>query len=251
MEEDKDKLNESFVSRWSKRKSRVVSSEDDSELEKNLEIEESKNNKISDNKDEESDHDELNDEELLEKFKLPNPDKIKKEKGLDVFFKDGVPDRLRQIALRRVWKLNPIIRFADAEINDYHEDFTDAATVVEGMQTAYQVGKGYISEMLENKEDDSSVKSTEIEKVDTNIKTKKKTKSISRKKDENLKKEAHDKIDHNKIEKTNNKIATIEEKDNKELVSTKPDKAHIEAVQEKPKPKMMVFKPKDNDNDYH
>ena len=251
MEEDKDKLNESFVSRWSKRKSRVVSSEDDSELEKNLEIEESKNNKISDNKDEESDHDELNDEELLEKFKLPNPDKIKKEKGLDVFFKDGVPDRLRQIALRRVWKLNPIIRFADAEINDYHEDFTDAATVVEGMQTAYQVGKGYISEMLENKEDDSSVKSTEIEKVDTNIKTKKKTKSISRKKDENLKKEVHDKIDHNKIEKTNNKIATIEEKDNKELVSTKPDKAHIEAVQEKPRPKMMVFKPKDNDNDYH
>ena len=62
MEEDKDKLNESFVSRWSKRKSRVVSSEDDSELEKNLEIEESKNNKISDNKDEESDNDELNDE---------------------------------------------------------------------------------------------------------------------------------------------------------------------------------------------
>ena len=245
MEEDKDKLNESFVSRWSKRKSRVVSSEDDSELEKNLKIEESKNNKISNNKDEESDHDELNDEELLEKFKLPNPDKIKKEKGLDVFFKDGVPDRLRQIALRRVWKLNPIIRFADAEINDYHEDFTDAATVVEGMQTAYQVGKGYISEMLENKEDDSSVKSTEVEKVDIK-KSKKKTKSISRKKDENLKKEAHD-----KIEKTNNKIATIEEKDNKELVSTKPDKAHIEAVQEKPRPKMMVFKPKDNDNDYH
>ena len=250
MEEDEDKLKESFVSRWSKRKSTVVSGEDDLELEKNLEIEESKNTKISDNKDEESDHDELNDEELLEKFKLPNPDKIKKEKGLDVFFKDGVPDRLRQIALRRVWKLNPIIRFADAEINDYHEDFTDAATVVEGMQTAYQVGKGYISEMLENKEDDSPVKSTEIEKVDTNIKTKKKTKSISRKKDEHINKEVHGKINRNKIEKTNDKIASLE-KDNKELVSAKPDKAHIEAVQEKPRPKMMVFKPKDNDNDYH
>ena len=60
-----------------------------------------------------------------------------------------MPDRLRQIALRRVWKLNPIIRFADAEINDYHEDFTDAATVIEGMKTAYQVGKGYLSALVE------------------------------------------------------------------------------------------------------
>ena len=251
MEEDEDKLKESFVSRWSKRKSTVASGEDDLELEKNLEIEHGNNKKKSDNKDKESDYGELNDEELLEKFKLPNPDKIKKEKGLDVFFKDGVPDRLRQIALRRVWKLNPIIRFADAEINDYHEDFTDAATVVEGMQTAYQVGKGYISEMLENKnEDDAPVKSTEIEKVDTKIKTKKKTKSISRKKDEHLKKEAHGKINSKKIEKTNDKVATLE-KDNKELVSAKPDKVNLEAMQEKPRPKMMVFKPKDNDNDYY
>ena len=156
MEEDENKLNESFISRWSKRKSGIVSDEDNLELNKNLRIDEDKKNKKSSEKEiDESNYDELNDEELLEKFKLPNPDKIKKEKGLDVFFKDGVPDRLRQIALRRVWKLNPIIRFADAEINDYHEDFTDAATVIEGMQTAYQVGKGYLTEMLENKDDET------------------------------------------------------------------------------------------------
>ncbi len=58
-------------------------------------------------------------------------------------------------------------------------------------------GKHYADETWNNWTTDNS---TEIEKVDTNIKTKKKTKSISRKKDENLKKEAHD-----KIEKTNNR----------------------------------------------
>ena len=180
MEEDENKLNESFISRWSKRKSGIASDEDNLELNKNLRIDEDKKNKKSSEKEiDESNYDELNDEELLEKFKLPNPNKIKKEKGLDVFFKDGVPDRLRQIALRRVWKLNPIIRFADAEINDYHEDFTDAATVIEGMQTAYQVGKGYLTEMLENKDDETLAETSDIEKVSSNPNTKKKTKLTS------------------------------------------------------------------------
>ena len=76
-----------------------------------------------------------------------------------MFFRDGVPDRLRQIALRRVWRLNPIIRFADAEINDYHEDFTDAATVIEGMETAYKVGKGYLSDLIDGKDENNDVES--------------------------------------------------------------------------------------------
>ena len=173
MEEDENKFSGSFISRWSKRKSGVVSTEDNQELNENLKKEEGKNNKETNNENtKDNNYDELNDQELLEKFKLPNPDKIKKEKGLDVFFKDGVPDRLRQIALRRVWKLNPIIRFADAEINDYHEDFTDAATVIEGMQTAYQVGKGYLSEILENKDEETHAEKPKFEKLEPKTKTK-------------------------------------------------------------------------------
>jgi len=159
--------NEGFMSRWSKRKSNL---KHDQGNEKNLkgktELQESNVNEqktVIKEEVDESQYSDLNDQELLEKFKLPNPEKIKKEKGLDLFFKDGVPDRLRQIALRRVWKLNPIIRFADAEINDYHEDFTDAATVIEGMQTAYQVGKGYLSEILKD-EDKNSLDNEEEKK---------------------------------------------------------------------------------------
>ena len=157
-EENKDNSQEGFISRWAKKKANKNSKttfveENDNDAKKlNLEsgIEELDSEQIED----ESQYDELNDEELLEKFKLPNPEKVKKEKGLDLFFKDGVPDRLRQIALRRVWKLNPIIRYADADINDYHEDFTDAATVIEGMKTAYQVGKGYLSALVEEDDKD-------------------------------------------------------------------------------------------------
>ena len=251
MEEDENKLNESFISRWSKRKSGNVSDEENPEL-KSYKIEDVKNKKKLSTKDkkDESDYEELNDEELLEKFKLPNPDKIKKEKGLDVFFKDGVPDRLRQIALRRVWKLNPIIRFADAEINDYHEDFTDAATVIEGMQTAYQVGKGYLTEMLENKDEESLPETTQIEKVVSDDKTKKKTKLASTNKEKNIKTDKQSSINKKKVDESNIKNDILST-DVQELVSNKPEEIPLEVVPEKPKPKMMVFKPKDNDNDYH
>ena len=251
MEEDENKLNESFISRWSKRKSGNVSVEKNPE-QKSYEIEDVKNKKKISTKDkkDESDYEELNDEELLEKFKLPNPDKIKKEKGLDVFFKDGVPDRLRQIALRRVWKLNPIIRFADAEINDYHEDFTDAATVIEGMQTAYQVGKGYLTEMLENKDEESLPETTKIEKVVAGDKTKKKTKLTSTHKEKKINTDKQSSINKKKVDESNTKNDILV-KDVQELVPHKLEEIPLEVALEKPKPKMMVFKPKDNDNDYY
>ena len=250
MEEDENKLSGSFISRWSKRKSGIVSDEDNLELNKNPGIDEDKKNPSTKDIDD-NNYDELNDEELLEKFKLPNPDKIKKEKGLDVFFKDGVPDRLRQIALRRVWKLNPIIRFADAEINDYHEDFTDAATVIEGMQTAYQVGKGYLSEILENKDEETYSEKPKIEKLEAaKAKTKKKTRLTSEKKEKNVKKDEQANISHEKSDDNNIKNDSSEI-DNKKLALETTESGPLETAVEKPKPKMMVFRPIENDNDYH
>ena len=251
MEEDENKLNESFISRWSKRKSGVVSAENNQELNENFKKEEGKNKKKTNKEDtKDNNYDELNDQELLEKFKLPNPDKIKKEKGLDVFFKDGVPDRLRQIALRRVWKLNPIIRFADSEINDYHEDFTDAATVIEGMQTAYQVGKGYLSEILEKKDEETHAEKPKAEKLEAKAKTKKKTRLTSQKKERNVKKDEQVSISHEKSDENNNKNDTSDTDNNQKLALEITESRPLEIAQVKPKPKMMIFKPKNNDNDY-
>ena len=243
--------NEGFMSRWSKRKSNL---KHDQGNEKNLkgktELQESNVNEqktVIKEEVDESQYSDLNDQELLEKFKLPNPEKIKKEKGLDLFFKDGVPDRLRQIALRRVWKLNPIIRFADAEINDYHEDFTDAATVIEGMQTAYQVGKGYLSEILKDEDKnslDNEEEKKESENKDLNSKANKKaTKALKPKsKKEKLK---------NKITNAENSESTDNAVNVKKLEIQNKESKLIEensfvntTVEQKLTPKMMVFKPR-------
>jgi len=243
--------NEGFMSRWSKRKSNL---KHDQGNEKNLkgktELQESNVNEqktVIKEEVDESQYSDLNDQELLEKFKLPNPEKIKKEKGLDLFFKDGVPDRLRQIALRRVWKLNPIIRFADAEINDYHEDFTDAATVIEGMQTAYQVGKGYLSEILKDEDKnslDNEEEKKESENKDLNSKTNKKaTKAI---KPKSKKEKLKDKITSAENSESADKAVNV-----KKLEIQNKESKHIEensfvntTVEQKPTPKMMVFKPR-------
>ena len=243
--------NEGFMSRWSKRKSNL---KHDQGNEKNLkgktELQESNVNEqktVIKEEVDESQYSDLNDQELLEKFKLPNPEKIKKEKGLDLFFKDGVPDRLRQIALRRVWKLNPIIRFADAEINDYHEDFTDAATVIEGMQTAYQVGKGYLSEILKDEDKnslDNEEEKKESENKDLNSKANKKaTKAL---KPKSKKEKLKDKITNaENSESTDNALNVKKlEIQNKELKLIEENSFVNTTVEQKPTPKMMVFKPR-------
>ena len=53
--------------------------------------------------------------------------------------------------MRRMWRINPF-RFAD-EMVEYGEDYTDAATVVPDMKTAYQVGKGYFDKLFSKNDD--------------------------------------------------------------------------------------------------
>ena len=90
----------------------------------------------------------LDDDQLLQKYGLTNPEEIEDEASLDAFMQNGLPDRLRQMALRRMWRLNPLFRFAD-EMVEYGENYTDAATVIDGMTTAYQVGKGYLQKAFD------------------------------------------------------------------------------------------------------
>ena len=95
----------------------------------------------------------LDDDQLLQKYGLTNPEEIEDEASLEAFMQNGLPDRLRQMALRRMWRLNPLFRFAD-EMVEYGEDYTDAATVIDGMTTAYQVGKGYLQKAFDALDDE-------------------------------------------------------------------------------------------------
>ena len=75
-------------------------------------------------------------------FGLPAPEDLQPGDAVDGFLRAGVPEALRRRALRRLWRLNPALANLDALV-EYGEDYTDAATVVEKMQTIYQVGSGY------------------------------------------------------------------------------------------------------------
>lgn len=107
---------------------------------------------------------EKSDAEILAEFNLPDPDQLQAGDDVSGFMAKAVPDRLRRRALRRLWRLNPVLANVDGLV-DYGEDFTDAACVIENLQTAYQVGKGMLAhvEALATKED---AKDDEVEPED-------------------------------------------------------------------------------------
>jgi hypothetical protein len=88
------------------------------------------------------------DEEILEELGLPDPDTLEPGADFRAFMQKAVPDRIRRRALRRLWLSNPALANLDGLI-DYGEDFTDSATVIENLQTAYQVGKGMMAHVQE------------------------------------------------------------------------------------------------------
>lgn len=75
---------------------------------------------------------------------LPDIDSLDSNSDFTVFLKEGVPDALRRRALRKLWRLDPVFGHLDG-LNDYDLDYTNAATVVEGLKTVYQVGKGMVT----------------------------------------------------------------------------------------------------------
>lgn len=72
------------------------------------------------------------------------------------FMEKDVPEIVRRRALRALWRSDPILANVDG-LNDYDEDFTDAALVVENLASAYKPGKGYATEEDEVAADEEQV----------------------------------------------------------------------------------------------
>jgi hypothetical protein len=99
------------------------------------------------------------DAEILEELELPDPDTLASEDDFRPFLSAAVPERLKRRALRRLWGLNPVLSNLDGLV-DYAEDYSDAATVISDMQTAYKVGRGMIerlNDVLEDTDADGDV----------------------------------------------------------------------------------------------
>ena len=88
------------------------------------------------------------DEEILEELGLPDPTTWKPGDDFAAFLKDAVPDRIKKVALRKLWTSNPILANVDGLL-DYGEDFTDAAVGAGVVETTYQVGKGMLAHVQE------------------------------------------------------------------------------------------------------
>lgn len=110
---------------------------------------------------------ERSDDEILAELDLPQPEELDSPEAVRGFMKSAVPQRLKARALRRLWRLNPVLANLDGLV-DYGEDYTDAAMVVENLQTAYQVGKGMLShiEALAAKEAAKAAAEAEAEAED-------------------------------------------------------------------------------------
>jgi hypothetical protein len=86
--------------------------------------------------------------------KLPDPDTLDATSDFSVFMQPGVPAELKRRALRRLWKVNPIISTPDGT-DDYYivTDFSDASTVVADLKTLYRVGRGMVAAIEEAAEE--------------------------------------------------------------------------------------------------
>ncbi len=85
----------------------------------------------------------LSDDQLCERLDLPHPDTLQKGDDFSVFLEGHVPERLKRVALRRLWRSNPVFGHLDG-LNEYDEDFRAAAASGGAIRSLYQAGKGYV-----------------------------------------------------------------------------------------------------------
>ncbi len=93
---------------------------------------------------------EKTDAEICAELGLPDPDSLAPGDDFAAFLKREVPERLRRVALRRLWLSDPALANVDGLV-DYGEDFT-MGKAGDVLATAYQVGKGFVGKALEPEE---------------------------------------------------------------------------------------------------
>lgn len=79
------------------------------------------------------------DSDLRPPLELPDPDTLDASADFRVFLREGVPEELKIRALRRLWRVNPIISQVSPLV-DYAEDYTDQATVVADLKSVFKDG---------------------------------------------------------------------------------------------------------------
>ncbi len=128
--------NEGVLSRWSKRKLKPVEEEPtaDPSTDEQQQIIDAHEAELAAN------------QEAAEAINL---DMIDEESDLSLFLKEGVPEALKKAALAKLWRSNPVFANVDGLV-DYGDNFADPNLIMKTFTSAYQVGRGYLKEVLED-----------------------------------------------------------------------------------------------------
>ncbi len=129
-----------FLKRWSERKRSGVEEDDEIVLSAEQEAELS----------EEQEAILLANKEAAEAIDL---DTIDEESDLSLFMKEGVPEVLKKAALAKLWRSSPVFANVDGLV-DYDDNFADPSLIMKTFTSAYQVGQGYLKELVEGVPDD-------------------------------------------------------------------------------------------------
>lgn len=79
--------------------------------------------------------------ETAQRPDLPDPETLTYESDFSGFLKEGVSEEVRRLALRKLWRSNPVLANLDG-LNDYDEDFRKEA-ILGKLKTAYDSVKGF------------------------------------------------------------------------------------------------------------
>ena len=135
MNEQSGKDNEGFAARWSRKKT------EQRERQSHLEVkalDEEENSSLREQKVPDE-----GDEVKIDNQELPEIDNLDKDSDYTPFLKDGVPSKLKRLALRKLWMSDPAFGFIDG-LDDYAEDFSAIGIVAQEVLTNYRPGKGMI-----------------------------------------------------------------------------------------------------------
>ena len=96
--------------------------------------------------------DQAGDVEPVDPRDLPDIDSLHQGSDFTVFMRPGVPEELRTLALRRLWRLDPSFSRLDGLV-EYGEDYTIKKHAPGAIKTAYQVGRGFVNRSEEARAD--------------------------------------------------------------------------------------------------
>lgn len=83
-------------------------------------------------------------DEQREEFADVDFDALTPDSDFTRFMKEGVPEIIRRRALRALWS-HPVLASVD-RLNDYDQDFTDAAMAIKIVGSNYKPGSGYLTD---------------------------------------------------------------------------------------------------------